>query len=63
LACIVDRMKALGTPVQACAYAGADHVGIVSSAIPDAIRWMTARRSGATPDVCPAPLDVACSAP
>jgi pimeloyl-ACP methyl ester carboxylesterase len=60
VACVVDRMKAHGTPVQACAYAGADHVSIVSSAIPDAIRWMTARRAGTTPDVCPAPLAVAC---
>ena len=30
---------------------------------PDMIRWIDARRVGATPDVCPAPLNVACAGP
>ncbi len=63
VACIVDRMKAHGTPVQACGYVGDDHSSIVGSAVPAMIRWIDARRTGGTPDVCSAPLDVACSAP
>jgi pimeloyl-ACP methyl ester carboxylesterase len=63
VSCIVDRMKARGTPVIACAYAGDNHATIDVSAAPDMIRWIAARRSGSTPDVCPAPLDVPCSGP
>lgn len=63
VACIVDRMKARGTPVQACGYAGSDHVSILASAVPDMVRWIAARRTGATPDVCPAPLGAACPDP
>jgi pimeloyl-ACP methyl ester carboxylesterase len=63
VACIVDRMTARGTPVQACGYPGADHLSIVTSALPDMIRWIDARRAGGTPDVCPAPLGVACPGP
>lgn len=63
VACIVDRMTARGTPVQACGYPGADHLSIVTNAVPDMIRWIDARRAGGTPDVCPAPLGVACPGP
>lgn len=62
-ACIVDRMKARGTPVQACGYAGADHFNVLSSAVPDTVRWIEARRKGATPAACAAPLDAKCAAP
>ncbi|APR84397.1 secretory lipase [Minicystis rosea] len=60
VACIVDRLKARGTPVQACAYAHADHTGIIGAAVPDMVRWMDARRTGQTIDVCPAPLNAVC---
>lgn len=63
VACIVDRMKAHGTPVQACGYAGDDHLSVFAKAIPAMVHWMAARRTGATPNVCLAPLDVACDAP
>lgn len=63
VACIVDRMTTRGTPVQACGYVGADHTSVIASALPDMIRWIDGRRVGGTPDVCPAPLGVACLAP
>ncbi|MEP7119443.1 MAG: alpha/beta fold hydrolase [Byssovorax sp.] len=63
VACLVDRMKGRGTPVQACGYVGDGHMSIVESALPAMIRWIDARRAGGTPDVCPAPLGVACAAP
>jgi pimeloyl-ACP methyl ester carboxylesterase len=63
VACIVERMQASKTPVQACGYAGADHACIVAAAEADMLRWMAARRQGATPDVCAAPLSAACGAP
>jgi pimeloyl-ACP methyl ester carboxylesterase len=61
VACIVDRMKVRGTPVQACGYIGDEHTSIVGSALLDMIHWIDARRAGGTPDVCPAPLNVACA--
>lgn len=63
VACVVDRMRTRGTPVQACGYAGEGHATIVTSAAPAVMRWIAARRLGATPDVCPAPLAIACDAP
>jgi acetyl esterase/lipase len=63
VACIVDRMKARGTPVQACGYAGADHFNVLSSAVPDMVRWIGARRAGATPAPCAAPLAAQCAEP
>jgi pimeloyl-ACP methyl ester carboxylesterase len=62
VACIVDRLRAHGTPVRACAYSGDDHMSILGSAVPATIRWMDARRRGENPDVCPAQLTVACDA-
>jgi pimeloyl-ACP methyl ester carboxylesterase len=62
-ACIVQRLSNRSTPVQACSYARATHTTIVGSALPDAIRWMAARRTGATPSVCPAPLTATCAVP
>jgi acetyl esterase/lipase len=61
--CIVDRLRAHGTPVQACAYAGDDHLSILGSAAPAMVHWMAARRTGATPDVCPAQLKIPCDLP
>ena len=63
VACIVERMRASRTPVQACGYAGADHASIVGAAAADMIRWMAARRTGANPNVCGAPLTATCSSP
>lgn len=60
-ACIVDRMKAGGTPVQACGYAGEDHLSIVASAMPAVIHWIERRRAGEMPKVCPALIGVVCS--
>jgi hypothetical protein len=60
-ACIADRLTTRGTPVQACEYLGLDHMGIVAGAMPDAIRWMAARRAGNTPSVCSLPLLSACT--
>ena len=62
-ACIVDRMKARGTPVQACGYWGVDHSAIVPVGIGDAVRWIAGRRAGNTLEVCPAPLMAVCDAP
>lgn len=62
-ACIVRRLATRGTPVQACSYAGDTHTTIVGSALPDAIRWISARRTGALPNVCPAPLTATCPVP
>lgn len=59
-ACIAARLEAHGTPVQACGYANADHLSIVSASIQDALSWMAARRKGNSPDVCPAPLAESC---
>jgi alpha-beta hydrolase superfamily lysophospholipase len=63
VACIVDRMRAGGTPVQACGYAGAGHLGVLEGAVPDLLRWMEARRAGAKPAACRTPLGAACDAP
>ncbi len=60
VACVVDRMKERRTPVQACGYAGADHVSVIERAVPDMVRWIAGRRAGATPDVCAAPLALSC---
>jgi pimeloyl-ACP methyl ester carboxylesterase len=60
VACIVDRMKAGGTPVQACGFAGADHFNVLSNAVPAMVRWIDARRKGTTPAACAAPLDAKC---
>jgi pimeloyl-ACP methyl ester carboxylesterase len=59
-ACIAQRLAAGGTPVQACEYAADTHTTIVGSSMPDAFRWMAARRLGTTPDVCPAALTATC---
>jgi alpha-beta hydrolase superfamily lysophospholipase len=60
-ACIVQRLSTHGTPVQACSYPGDTHTTIVGSALVDALRWMSARRTGTTPNVCPAPLTDTCA--
>jgi hypothetical protein len=59
-ACIVQRLTARGTPVQACQYTGADHNTIVPLALPDALRWMAARRMGQTPPACTTTLAATC---
>lgn len=59
-ACIVDRLAAHGTPVQACGYDGDDHLTVFSDAVPAMIQWTAGRRAGTTPDVCAAPLAVTC---
>jgi acetyl esterase/lipase len=61
--CIVDRLRQWGTPVEACAYPGADHLNILPIAMPQVFRWLSDRRDGMTPDVCPKPLTVACDSP
>ncbi len=61
VACIVDRLKAHGTPVTACAYPTADHLSVVGMAFPDVYRWVTARRAGQTIDPCSASLSVGCT--
>ncbi|HEX3769870.1 MAG TPA: lipase family protein [Polyangiaceae bacterium] len=61
--CILDRLQSNGTAAQACAYAGLDHLSIVSGALPDAIRWMAARRTGETPSVCSATITDTCTLP
>jgi dienelactone hydrolase len=62
-ACVVDRLAARGTPVTACAYEGVDHAGIVARAMPDVIRWMSARRANTAPDPCATPLHATCIGP
>jgi pimeloyl-ACP methyl ester carboxylesterase len=59
--CILNRLSAHGTSVQGCGYSGLDHTGVVAGALPDAVRWMAARRGGQTPDVCPAPIAGTCT--
>jgi acetyl esterase/lipase len=61
--CVLNRLAAHGTPAQGCAYSGLDHTGVVAGALPDAIRWMAARRTGQTPDVCPAAISGTCTLP
>lgn len=61
--CIMNRLAAHGTPAQGCGYAGLDHTSVVAGALPDAIRWMTARRAGQTPNVCPAAIPGTCTLP
>lgn len=58
--CIVARMTERRTPVQACAYLGADHVSVLEHAVPDMVRWIIARRAGQTPDRCIARLAATC---
>jgi len=60
VACTVARLQKHGTPVEACAYAGIDHVGIVTIAAPDMLRWIEARRAGENPQICAESLAVAC---
>ncbi|HLK41590.1 MAG TPA: lipase family protein [Polyangiaceae bacterium] len=59
-ACIVQRLTSRGTPVQACSYAGADHTSIVTTALPDALRWLAARRAGGTATPCATTLSATC---
>jgi pimeloyl-ACP methyl ester carboxylesterase len=59
-ACIVDRMRARGTPVEACGYPNADHFSFLAGAVPDMVRWIAARHAGKAPDACAVPLAAAC---
>jgi hypothetical protein len=60
-ACIVQRLTAAGTPVQACDFPNDNHTTIVASALPAATQWMNGRRQGIVPSVCPSPLTATCN--
>lgn len=60
VACVVDRLRARGTPVSACGYPAADHYDIVQKSFTDILTWMAARQRGETIDVCSARLPGRC---
>jgi pimeloyl-ACP methyl ester carboxylesterase len=60
-ACIVQRLAAAGTPVEACDFPNDSHTTIVASALPAAAQWMNGRRGGIVPSVCPSPLTATCN--
>jgi pimeloyl-ACP methyl ester carboxylesterase len=59
-ACIVDRLRARATPVQACAYPRSDHVMVALDAMGDAVAWMRARLDGGVLPPCAAELTATC---
>ncbi len=61
--CILNRLAAHGTPFQGCAYSGLDHTSVVAGALPDAIAWMAARRTGQTPAACATNITGTCTLP